>query len=575
MRAAVSRAGMAAVGGLAGLCFWALGELWDRALLPERVLMALGVLGLAFFVPLLAMTGPLRMARALPGAAAIGVVVTGLAAWAGLRFDRAADLFAEPGAALAVALLVWLPQPFWIARCRGGWRHYPVLFSESWGIVIRLGAALMFTGLVWLVLWLSDALLSVAGLHVIEALVEVDPVPWVLTGAVLGLALAVMAELGDMLSADLPLRLMRLLVPVVLVVILIFAAALLAGGFDRLPSGLPVAGTLLAATAAAVALVSITAEDGEDEAARPPFLGRAAQMLAGVVIVPAGLAAWAMALRVADLGWTPARLAGGAAVAVGLGYGVVYLWASLGGRAWAARVRQANVAMALAVMALAAAALTPILNPQAIAAADLVARQADGRTPPDRLDLTALDAWGRAGAAARADLVRRAAEPGQEALAARLAAQAAGEPWTEGLAPLRAAVSAAMPVSPPGAAPLRDRLVAGLERWELEAWRDACDRRLADGRPGCVLAVADFMTDRPGDEAIALLAGAGGGLDLSGFVPGDGDAAWERRPVMRLDHGGETPSEAWIAALQDTGPRTGALPLVGLAVEGGLLALFP
>jgi hypothetical protein len=566
---------MAAVGGLAGLSLWALGELWDLALLPERALVALAVLGVGFFVPLLSMTGPLPLLRALPGAVAIGVAVAALTAWAGLRFDLAADLFAEPGAVLAVVLLVWLPQPFWIARCRGGWHDYPVLFSESWGIVIRLGAALMFTGLVWLVLWLSDALLAVAGLHVIESLIAVDPVPYVLTGAVLGLALAVMAELGEMMSADLPLRLMRLLVPVVLLVIAVFAVALALGGFERLPGGLPVASTLLAAAAAAVALVSITAEGDEDETLRSPLLARAAQMLAGIALVPAGLAAWAIALRIADLGWTPARVAGAAAAAVGLGYGLAYLWAAFGGRHWAGRVRRANVAMALAVLALAAAALTPVLNPQAIAAADLLARQADGRTPPDRLDLPALRDWGRAGAVARAALEDRAAGEGQEALASRLAAEAAGEPWTEGLEPLRVAVAAAMPVSPPAAAPLAAELIAALERWELEAWRNGCDRRLPDGRPSCVLVVADFLTDRPGEEAIALIAGQGGGLDLAGFVRSADGAEWQRRPVMRLDPGGDTPAEAWIAALQDQGPRTAALPMAGLALSGGLFAIFP
>ena len=50
-----------------------------------------------------------------------------------------------------------LPVPFLIAAARGNWRDYPALFLEAWSIVVRDAAAGAFTGLVWLVIFLSDS----------------------------------------------------------------------------------------------------------------------------------------------------------------------------------------------------------------------------------------------------------------------------------------------------------------------------------------------------------------------------------------------------------------------------------
>ena len=112
-----------------------------------------------------------------------------------------------------------------------------------------------------------------------------------------------------------------------------------------------------------------------------------------------------------------------AVVAVlGLGYGGLYALAVLRGAGWMGRIRQANVWMALVLLAVSALWLSPVLNAEAISARSLEARYLSGAVPAERLDVDALADWGRAGAAARARLEELAREPGQEALAARLAA---------------------------------------------------------------------------------------------------------------------------------------------------------
>ena len=89
-----------------------------------------------------------------------------------------------------------------MARGRAG-RHYPALFLESWGVVVRYGAAWVFTGLFWLVIFLSDQLLQIVGVTVIEWILDFEPAPFLLTGLSFGVAIAVVDELSDYVSPNL------------------------------------------------------------------------------------------------------------------------------------------------------------------------------------------------------------------------------------------------------------------------------------------------------------------------------------------------------------------------------------
>ncbi|MGQ0565518.1 MAG: DUF4153 domain-containing protein [Gemmobacter sp.] len=574
-----ARGVMAGIGGLAGLCFYALSEAWTSGALPARMMLFLSAGGLAFFAGLLVMAGPVGTRRAAVAALATAVPVAGLITWASLRYGER-DLVG-PSEAFAAVLLGTFPWPFWIAFFRGNWADYPTHFRESWSVVIRVAAGLVFTALVWGVIWLSDALLSLVGLDVIERLIRVDVVPFVVTGAVAGLAMAVVAELSDVLAPDLLLRLLRLLVPVVLGVMAVFLVALPLRGFGTVLGGLSVAGTLLAMAGVAVTLVAAACDCSEDRASGHPVMVRAGQGLAALVVVPAGLAVWALMLRVAEAGWTPPRVAGAAVAAVALGYGVGYLWAVAGGGRWRRRIRGVNLGMALAIVALAALWLTPLLDATAIAAQSQVARYADGRGTLDRLDLAALDRWGVAGAAGLAALEALGQQPGQQALAARLADRSR---WTTGEGPpnpaAREALRRVLSVVPATAADAAAGLVEALEPWELRDWHEACERRLPDGRAACALVMADLWPEWPvGDpaapEAVFLSLSSEGWLMQSALVRAADGNGWDRRG-MRLDSGEDAEDgAAAIATLLDQGPVIEPVPAFRLRIGGRTVTIFP
>jgi len=570
---------MAAIGALAGVCFYALSEAWAGGALPVRAMLFLSVGGLAFFTGLLVMAGPVGPRRAAVAALATALPVAGLMTWASLRYADPGDIPLGPSEAFAAVLLGMMPWPFWIAYFRGNWADYPTHFVESWSAVIRITAAVVFTGLVWGILYLSDALLSLVGLDVIERLIGIDLVPYVLTGAVTGLAMAVVAELSDVLSPDLLLRLLRLLVPVVLVVMAVFLVALPLRGFDTVFSGLSVAGTLLAMAGVAVLLVSAACDVTEDQAMHP-VMARSGQGLAALVIVPAGLAVWALALRVTEAGWTPPRVAGAAVAVVALGYGAGYLWSLVGGGRWRKRVRHVNLAMALVIMALSALWLTPVVDATAISAQSQVARYADGRGTLDRLDLYALERWGVAGAAGVARLDVLATEPGQEALAARLSDR---DTWTTSEVPsdeTRAALLRVMPVVPATASGQAADLVASLEVWDLRDWQAACERRLPDGRAACALVLADLWpawppADPGAPEAIFLSVSPEGWLSQTALTRNPDDTGWDRRGASQGENMTPDDGAAALTAVLDAGPVLEPVPQRQLRLGDRTVTILP
>lgn len=577
-RTTLQRGQMAAIGALAGLSVYGLSQIIDKELLSDRAVLALVTFAATFFTGVLAMAGPLSILHAAGASACLALVTTGLLTGASFRYAVPDNIFNGPFPALAAMVVGLVPLPFIIAAFGPGWRDYPALFSAAWTIVVRYAAAWVFVGVVWAVIFLSDTLLSIVGLRVIRDLIDIDVVPFLVTGLTLGLALAVVQEMKDYVSPYLILRLLRLLLPVVLVVMVVFIAALPVQGLSGLFGGLSVAATLLAMTAAAATLITTAIDQSDAEATQSPFLARATQALAVILPIPAGLAAYSVWLRVDQYGWTPDRLFAAVVAVLALGYGLLYAAAFLRRTNWMARIRRANITMAVAGLAVAVMWLTPILNAERISANALVTRYLSGKTNAANLDVNQLDGWGSAGAAALEGLQLLAKEPGQDALATALA-EAAATPYTNAEDPdpakALADLAAVLPLQPATAIADRDRLLAGVQGYELVSWLSSCKTPLPDGKPGCVMVIADFMGFYPGNEAILVLRDAGDSTRYEALVQ-IGETV-ERRSVSALK--GYLPYDetgaALIAQLQATPPILTPAPLNQISVGDRSLVIFP
>lgn len=555
---------MTLTGALCAAGLYALFVTLGNSVLSERQALMVAVFAAVFAGAQLILVGPLRFGRAFLSALLLGLVVAGLALAGSTRFATVEDYLSSGLPLLAGFAVAFLPLPFLIAAAgETGWRDYPALFRESWSLVVRATAAAIFTALVWGMIGLAHLLFGLVGLDVIETLISIDPMPWVISGAALGLSLAVVTEMAEMLSPTLVLRLLRLLVPPVLIVLVVFLVALPLNGMAGF-GGLSAAGTLLAMTAAAATLVTTAVDRDEAQAVSGALMHRATQAMALILPVPAALAAWALWLRVTAYGWTPERMFVALLVLLGLGYGLTYALAVLRRSQWMARIRRANVAMALLTIALAALWLAAI-PAERLSARDQIARFEAGKTALADLDLAALDRWGAAGAEARARL-QALADAGNTDLARRLAGEA------EDPAPdtsLRADLTAAMPLQPAGAEATRDLLLNGLPEDTLRSWLAACTTRFDAGRAGCVFVVGDFLPRWPGEEGLVLTRSDGGWVDITGLALGDDGLA---RFMTVGSMTGSLPqlaeAEALLKALQDAPPALTPAPVNRIDLGG-------
>ncbi|OYX20586.1 MAG: hypothetical protein B7Z04_05835 [Rhodobacterales bacterium 32-66-9] len=567
------RVQLSLAGALGGALIWAAIKAAERDWIGQYASLVLFGLLATLFGAILGMAGPLGLARALPRAAGLALSVAALLALTALRYGDPEDFFAGPIPALAAFTVATMPVPFLIAAEKSGWRAYPSLFLEAWSVVLRFAAAGAFTGLVWLVIYLSDEVLRIVGIDVIRQLVGRDLVVLVLSGAVMGLGMAVIHDLTELLSPYVVLRLFRLFLPVVLAVMAVFLIALPFRGLDGLAGGLSPALLLLTMVAGGIALVSIAVDQTDAEATQSPLLRRCAQGMALVLPLVAGLALWAIWLRVADNGWSPDRVFVMVVAVVGIAYGLIYAAAVLRGGAWMERIRQGNILMSLAVVVLAALWLTPLLNAERISAESQLARFEAGKTPVADLDILALQSWGKPGAAAMAALEALAREPGQEALAARLTGglPAAGVDR----AALAARLAQVMPVQPATATGTREMLLTAAEDYMLDDWQRVCEGDVGSGRAGCLMVVADLLPALPGEEAMLFLRRGVDYVEISGLYLGV-DGRIVMRSAARADGGfvGGPEALALMRQYQDTPPPLTAANLNQLGTgEQGLFIL--
>lgn len=555
-----NRSRMAALGLASALAFYGLSQLYDAQILQDRVLFAAGTLVLTFCSTVLLTCGPISLRASSVGGAMLAVMVTGLLQLCTLRFATLPESFGSGWPLASEFVLITIPLPFWIAHQRGQWRNYDVLFSESWAILLRAFIANLFTLLAWLLIYLFDLLLSLVGVPVITLLLAIEIVPFLITGGLFGLGLAVVYELSDVIGPSLILRLLRLLLPITLIVVVIFLLAVPLNGFSNLFDGWSVGVTMLSIVAVGATLITSVVDQRDIAASRSGFLHSAARILAGLLVFVATLGALAIYLRARQYGWTPERVFAAMVAALAMGYGVQYALASLSSRGWMARIRRANVNMALAAIALAAISLTPILNAERISANSQLART-------DALpDIAALKNWGLAGQAAIGVLEERAKEPGQEALAAHLAgleSEMVTRMYPADLKPL-------LTVSPPSADVTG--FLAQLDAYIIAEAVDACESEMPTGGKACVMITADFLPDQSGDEA-ALFYLIGGNLRVITLsLSTDHPAADWRMMDGALPTGAR--AEAVIRHLQTSVPNLQPAPVWQLPLGDGQAMLF-
>lgn len=518
-----ARLSQAVAGFVAALALWALAETWSVSTFPDMARLGLLTFVLVHAGVSLAMSGTVDLLRSLVGAFLISVPATVLALSVGSRFDVATNALDHPNLVSAMSTLVFVATPFlavWLKDTKR-WNDYSLLFETAWEITTRFLLVWVFLALVWLVLFLSDALLDLVKIGLVDIVMRTGWLAFGLSGAVIGFGLAVIHEVREKVAPFPLLRLLRLLVPVMLGVVSIFLIALPLRGLTGLFGDLSSAAILMVTASAAIALISTAVDRDDAHAIQTAGIVRATRMLAILLPILVGLAIWALAVRVSSYGWTPDRML--AAVIAGLlaVYATGYAGLALVGENWQSRLRQCNVGFAILLVCLAAIWLTPVLDGYRISTASQVSRYDAATAGPDELPIWEMaHDWGKSGDQGLEQLATMARVRNDQELlrtidrARRIESRYQfSEPDfflpSEEIVP---ELLAKMPVAGEGG-PLDANDLTDVPAHQLETWHDGCLRVLPNGRPGCLFLRGAFSPVADADGQAFVLY-----LDADGFV---------------------------------------------------------
>ncbi|MEC8630550.1 MAG: hypothetical protein VXY73_10695 [Pseudomonadota bacterium] len=367
----------------------------------ERLHLFVGALWGIGFTAILVMAGAVPLRRSVPYAVVIGAVAAGLLTWGSLRFVEVEEYLETVMPFFAFLIVGLLPIPFVMAReVDGSFWNYQGLFTHSWDVIVRVASGGVFVGLMWLAFGLANHLLVTVQLTFLGQFMNLPAVPWLISGAAVGLSAAILNELSEVLSAALVLRLLRVFILPALVIVGLFALFLPINGLSGAPLG-SAATTALLAAIVATTLVSIGLDCGAELAVHSPLMRNAVRLLAVFVVILAGVASYALWLRIDQHGFSPARIYAAVASMIALAYGACYAVSVVRRGDWMARIRRTNTVMAPVVGVLAALTLTPVINPEAISTRDKVARIIAAGEDPDWAELFDMrNDWGVAGRAA-------------------------------------------------------------------------------------------------------------------------------------------------------------------------------
>lgn len=304
-----------------------------------------------------------------------------------------------------VMVMLSLVMPMLVAFCnkqeQGGSPWSRLVTESLWRNTFTLAVTAVMTGLFWLVLMLWSNLFSIIGITLFEQLFFDNAVfPPVATGAVIAAGIVFCRRLPGAagLYRQLITRAVNVLLPLHAVALLLFLVCLPFTGLAIIPKAFSATTLLLIMTLLMLAFSAIACESA-------PGLSRGQRVLARMVLVAqgltpllAGLAVWALWLRIADYGWTVERVYAAVIALIAVTGSLLLLWFQR--RAWVQGAASMNtfVPLMLSLTAFSWFLLhTPVIDPWRITVMNQLARFAEGRAKVDERDLYLFSDAGRRG----------------------------------------------------------------------------------------------------------------------------------------------------------------------------------
>ncbi|HIE5094601.1 DUF4153 domain-containing protein [Stenotrophomonas maltophilia] len=324
----------------------------------------------------------LRQRRLWLQAALGSAVVLLLAAWIGWNLEGETAL--ASGAlqfplTVGIAVAVFVALPWWQFQLQHGhWRaSYPALFERAWQNGLTLALAALFTGLTWLLLWLWAALFQLLDVTFFRDLFRQDAFIALATGSLAGFGVLIgrTQHRAIQITRQVLFAICRGLLPLLSFIAVLFVLSLPLTGLEPLWKTRSAASLLLVLSLLLVSFTNAVYQQGDDTPPYPVLLRRLVEASLLALPVYAGLALYALGLRVAQYGWTVERVWAVLIALAVAGYAVGYALAVLRrqGR-WLQMLEPVNRGLCWAVLALALLGNSPLLDPVRLTLSSQLAR---------------------------------------------------------------------------------------------------------------------------------------------------------------------------------------------------------
>ncbi len=269
---------------------------------------------------------------------------------------------------------------------------YQTYFDETWKRGVQLGLALLFTGLMWIIIFLGAELLKVIGFDWLEKLTHKKWFNLPLSGIAMGIAV----HLGDVQPKllanvrNLVLNILSWLLILITVVGVIFVSSLFFSGLKPLWDTKSATASLLAACVFLVLLTNAAYGQGEGNGEDGKSINKALKIsiriAAVLTLILSSIAAYGIYLRINQYGLTSDRVFAVVGVLIAFAFGISYSLANFGKTGFMPKIATANIYLSIFECLIFIALMTPIAAPDRLGVNSQIARLMGGKTTIDKFD---------------------------------------------------------------------------------------------------------------------------------------------------------------------------------------------
>lgn len=304
-------------------------------------------------------------------------ITAGWAAWSvtGASGNTAEAVLWPFGATIAVT--AFIAAPYLQVRLATGRFEAPYddLVERAWQNALTLKVVSVMVCIGWLLLMLWQELFQLIGIAFFKELFREDPFIYLVTGLLTGLGVLVARtqQRAMRVARQVLFAIFTGFLPVAAFIAVIFLLSLPFTGLAPLQLAASTAVTLSLLIAALVLLLNAVVQSGRTAPYPRPLRGLVDAAILTTHVF-AGIALYAVIVRIDEHGWTTDRFWALIGVLMLGAYALGYAWAVLRpGRIWMSQLPRVNVAISLALIAVGLLANSPVLDPHRIAVASQMA----------------------------------------------------------------------------------------------------------------------------------------------------------------------------------------------------------